>query len=387
LGLVAALGWMQWTMEKDRAEVERLYAGATVEAEIVNASSGVYAGGGGGLISKSTVDQLLRSGFVQSATLEATAGISQLMGHNNPDSAQPVGFSLLAFDRPEDFFATLTTRDTVQYAPGWDESLFTQSWKADSLQQQGVPALFPESIIAQFNLKLGDVVDLKNEFDTVYPYLVAGRYTPGIRQISKYVIGSLGEPILLPLSALKVIQGKYLYYSTVKLVVDQAKNRDLSAFEAQARNIVAQKDAGLVPLKIHFWDEELRAVVEPMEKNLSLLGVLYPVTLAVSALIGAGLCLLLIQQQSREAALLRTLGVGKSGVRTLLCGEQVLLSVLGALLGLGLMGFLRKDGSIIVAWPALTAVGLYLLGTLIGSLVGAVSVSNKKPLDLLQVKE
>jgi ABC-type lipoprotein release transport system permease subunit len=387
LGLVAALGWMQWTMEKDRAEVNLLYASTTVEAEIVNASSGVYVGGGGGLISKSTVDQLLRSGFVQSATLEATAGISQLMEHNNPDSAQSVGFSLLAFDRPEDFFATLTTRDTVQYGPGWDESLFTQSWKADSLQQQGVPALFPESIIDQFNLKLGDVVDLKNEFDTIYPYLVAGRYTPGPRQISKYVIGSLGEPILLPLSALKVIQGKYLYYSTVKLVVDPAKNRDLSGFETEARTIVAQKDAGLVPLKIHFWDEELRTVVEPMEKNLSLLGVLYPVTLAVSVLIGAGLCFLLVLQQVREAALLRTLGVGKAGLRALLCGEQALLSIVGVILGLGLLSLLRQDITIILARPTFLAAGAYLLGVLIGSLIGVISVSNRKPLDLLQVKE
>jgi hypothetical protein len=31
--------------------------------------------------------------------------------------------------------------------------------------------------------------------------------------------------------------------------------------------------------------------------------------------------------------------------------------------------------------------GLYLLGALLGALIGAVSVSNKQPLELLQVKE
>jgi hypothetical protein len=35
----------------------------------------------------------------------------------------------------------------------------------------------------------------------------------------------------------------------------------------------------------------------------------------------------------------------------------------------------------------LTSAGLYLLGALIGSISGAIMVTNKKPLELLQVKE
>jgi ABC-type antimicrobial peptide transport system permease subunit len=107
----------------------------------------------------------------------------------------------------------------------------------------------------------------------------------------------------------------------------------------------------------------------------------------VSALIGAGLCLLLMLQQARDTALLRTLGVGKTSIRAVLCSKQILLSLAGVLLGLGLLGALRQNLPAVLGRPALLAAGSYLLGALIGSLIGAISISNKKPLDLLQVKE
>jgi ABC-type antimicrobial peptide transport system permease subunit len=385
LGLAVALGWMQWTMEKDRAEVNRLYSSTTVEADVVEAGSGFY--GGGGFVSKNTVEQLLASGFIKSAYLEATTSIIQMNQDNGSTNNQPVNLSILAFDQPDTFFTGLTTRDTVQYGTGWDESLFRKKWNSGSLSKQGTPGIFPDSILKAFGLKLGDEVELQDEYGMTNPYYVVGQYTPGPRQISANILQYEGEPILVPLSALKLIEGKNLYYSTVNLVVDPAKNRDINTFEAQARKIVAELGAGRLPLKIHFWDEELRAVVEPMEKNLSLLGVLYPVTLAISALIGAGLCLLILLQQAREAALLRTLGTGKAGVRAMLCMEQVLLSLAGMLLGLVVLGLLRKSFGTIFTMPALIAIGCYLLGTLMGSLIGAISVSNRKPLDLLQVKE
>ncbi|MBE3038870.1 MAG: hypothetical protein IMZ62_08675 [Chloroflexi bacterium] len=386
LGLVLALGWIQWNMDKNRAEVDHLYGTTVVEAEIVKANSSLVTNAGG-FIAQGTVDQILASGFIRSAYTEAAAQVLQVMPVADPETPQDVGYYILAFDQPENFFATLSTRDTVQYAAGVDESLFTQNWDVNSLRRNGVTAVFPETILDQFGLKIGDQVYLSEESGTTYPYHVVGQYTPGVRQYSASIVGSIGDPILLPLSALKAIQGDNLYYSTVKFVIDPAKNRDLPAFEEETTRMVSKQGAGRLPLKIHFWDEELRSVVEPLEKNFSLLEVLYPVTVAVSALIGAGLCLLLILQQARDTALLRTLGVGKTSVRAVLCSEQILLSLAGVLLGLGLLGGLRQNLPAVLGRPAFLAAGSYLLGALIGSLIGAISISNKKPLDLLQVKE
>jgi prolipoprotein diacylglyceryltransferase len=71
----------------------------------------------------------------------------------------------------------------------------------------------------------------------------------------------------------------------------------------------------------------------------------------------------------------------------MLCSEQVLLSLLGVILGLGLLVILRQDPEAVLTAPTMTTGGLYLLGALIGSLLGAIWVSNKPPLELLQVKE
>jgi ABC-type antimicrobial peptide transport system permease subunit len=124
-----------------------------------------------------------------------------------------------------------------------------------------------------------------------------------------------------------------------------------------------------------------------MEKNLALLEVLFPVTVAVSVFIGLGLGLLLVLQQARETALLRMLGVRRAWVRAMLSSEQLLLSFLGILLGLGLLVVLSHNPEAVLTPPILIAAGLYILGALIGSLIGAVLVTNKQPIELLQVKE
>jgi ABC-type antimicrobial peptide transport system permease subunit len=255
------------------------------------------------------------------------------------------------------------------------------------LQQGGVPASFPESLLSRFNLKLNAVVYLFEESGQFYPYLIVGSYLEGPRQYSGNAFKEMGESVLLPLSALKVIKSNNLYYTTAKFIIDPAKNRELPVFREEMKKMVSEPSAGRLPLQIVFWDEELRAVVEPMEKNLALLEVLFPVTVAVSVLIGIGLSLLLVLQQARETALLRMLGVRRAWVRAMLCSEQVLLSLLGVILGLGLLVILRQDPEAVLTAPTMTTGGLYLLGALIGSLLGAIWVSNKPPLELLQVKE
>jgi hypothetical protein len=250
-----------------------------------------------------------------------------------------------------------------------------------------VPAIFPESLLHRFNLKLSDVVYLLEESGQFYPYLIVGSYLEGPRQYSGNTFKEMGESVLLPLSALKVIKSNNLHYTTAKFIIDPAKNRELPVFREEMKKMVSKPSAGRLPLQIVFWDEELRAVVEPMEKNLALLEVLFPVTVAVSVLIGIGLSLLLVLQQARETALLRMLGVSRTWVRAMLSSGQVLLSLLGVILGLGLLVVLRQDPQAVLTTPALTTGGLYLLGALIGSLLGAIWVSNKQPLDLLQVKE
>jgi hypothetical protein len=67
--------------------------------------------------------------------------------------------------------------------------------------------------------------------------------------------------------------------------------------------------------------------------------------------------------------------------------EPLFLSILGVLLGLGISRLLWMSSDLVFAVPLLVSAGLYLAGVLAGSVTGALSVTNKKPIELLQVKE
>ena len=171
-----------------------------------------------------------------------------------------------------------------------------------------------------------------------------------------------------------------------EFVLDPAKNRELPEFRDQL-NAISRMDSGTVGLTFRIKDEELKEVVEPLEKNLLLMSILYPVTVSVSTIIAAGLAALLIFQAAKEAAIMRVLGTTKTRTRAMLCTEQLSLCLVGLLLGLAMLVVLRKDASAVFAGTALVCAGLYLTGAVFGAMFGAISVTNRMPLELLQVKE
>jgi hypothetical protein len=60
---------------------------------------------------------------------------------------------------------------------------------------------------------------------------------------------------------------------------------------------------------------------------------------------------------------------------------------MGVIIGLGISGLLWMTSNLVLAGPLLISAGLYLAGVLTGSVIGSISVTNKKPIELLQVKE
>jgi ABC-type antimicrobial peptide transport system permease subunit len=115
--------------------------------------------------------------------------------------------------------------------------------------------------------------------------------------------------------------------------------------------------------------------------------ILYPITVAMATLIATGAAVLLMFQNAKEAAVMRMLGQTKRGTRIMLNAEQVILCLVGLLLGLVGLAVMRRDFFAILSWQSLMCAGLYLLGSLIGSITGAVLITNKPPLELLQVRE
>ena len=226
------------------------------------------------------------------------------------------------------------------------------------------------------------------QFGHTYTCVIVGQYSGGrgytVNTIRIQTSSNLGESILIPLSALKSMEGSQTKFTVAHFVLDPKKNRELPQLRADMEKVMEVYGG---KLRFVIWDEELRIVIAQLEKNLSLLKVLYPVVIAVSVLIGAGLCFLLLLQATREAAILRVLGTTRTAVRLALIIEPLFLSIIGVIIGLGISRSLWVISDLVSAVPLLTGAGLYLAGVLAGLVIGAISVTNKKPIELLQVKE
>jgi len=118
-----------------------------------------------------------------------------------------------------------------------------------------------------------------------------------------------------------------------------------------------------------------------------LLILLFPVAVTAAVLIGLTAPGLIIMQSSKEAAILRVLGTTKKRVRCMLLFEQIILCALGLVFAAG--GLIIYNSGLFMQSAETFAVcgALYLLGCVCAGLVAAVSVTKRKVLELLQVKE
>ena len=84
---------------------------------------------------------------------------------------------------------------------------------------------------------------------------------------------------------------------------------------------------------------------------------------------------------------MRVLGTTRTVVRMALIVETLFLSMIGVIIGLGIVWLVWRPEGLVIVGPLLISAGLYLAGVLAGLVLGAISVTNKKPIELLQVKE
>ena len=391
LGFVLAAGWIRQTMDNSRLEVDHLYDTTEVEADLLktNSTTRDITDIGDGFIYQKTIDDILDSGYVKRSILEAdTVWFRMKRVDTSREFDSDSFFRVYAFDSPETFHAGMGNPDSLKFAPGWDMDRFAKTWTQAEIRSEGLPAIFPTTLLEQFDLNPGEMVEITG-FGYSYNCLIVGQYTGGLETINSTIkANSLntkgGAYILIPLSVLESLEGSRLTYTVAQFVLDPARNRELSQFKSDMEEVMNLYGG---EIRLVVWDEELRIVVAQLEKNISLLEVLYPVVIVVSVLVGAGLCFLMLLQATREAAILRVLGTTLSTVRLVLFSEPFALSVIGVILGLGISYLLWAATGILSLRQLMISAGLYLVGVLIGSVVGATLVTSKQPIDLLQVKE
>lgn len=395
LGFVVALGWMDLTAERSQAQADRLYETTVVEAEIAQSNPSVSVGTPN-IINSSTVDVILGSGLVQDAYLESRLGHWSVAPLTKDDGELEYDESCViqnvtccGLNQPEAFCERYGTE--ITYAPGWDEEIFTEEWTVDTLEKRDTPVVLSTNMLDQLGLEFKDQLYIYAECDqtknggrgaTVGKLLVVGQYTS---QASPE-----GEPVLMGLSALLASEERLDLepaYSTAEFVLDPGKNRELLARQEELKALVANPYAGLLDLTLVLWDEELTQVVGPLEQNVRLMKVLYPVTAALSVLIAIGVSVLLLFQSAKEMAALRAMGCTRRRVGAMFSCQQGLLCLLGILLGLAALAALRGGMEGVCKGKTLLCAGLYFLGTMLGAVAASFGLTRRKPMELLQIKE
>ena len=178
-----------------------------------------------------------------------------------------------------------------------------------------------------------------------------------------------------------------LYYETLEFEFNPEKNREVLAQKEELEKMVANNPFNDFLTELNIWDGELINVVEPLEKNLSLLEVLYPVTFGLSIIIASILAFMMVIRRSIDVAILRILGVKSKEVQWNLFRENLVLVVIGIIISCITIISITINSYSIELYKYIVVMGGYLLGTVVGLILGIRKVTNKKPLEMLQVKE
>ena len=431
--MVFAIGWLARAIEYGDAEIERLYETTIVPGEIRPLVPGDVSPFHtmNQVIDHRTVTALLESGFVGKVYLEAGFSHSFLIVPATDGSfpeeiweEQEFGLHnvhpLIAIDdlntflevhkEPVDIFGEqlgaywipvypfgfmdgiIMQGETVEitFMEGFDKGLFSLEvvYDFDSI----VPIILRYNVAEEHGLEIGELAFLSHDFANVEPWRmrvqVVGIYTGRMHRHMAH------EASLFPLSALEPIReilaaseyaGLITGYITVRFEVDPLWNREMDRVREALEEIATRPRAGAVHLTLDLFDGELEFVVQQMEQNLHLLQLLYPAAIGVSLLIGMSLSFLLMFRNTKNAAVMRVLGLPKGKVRQLLVAEQGIIALVGVILGVVVLGLLGSNHHLILSMMSYG--GAYLAATLLGSWMGAILVSNRSALDLLQVKE
>lgn len=382
-----SLAVIQQNLSQASSQIDALYETVQVTAEVVktNPMASVNDGSGeNGFIAQETIDQLLDTGFFSDYYAEAqknNAILSLILPNQSGKVLHSVEKLVLLMPSDEAKFLSQEGNSIeIEYFPGYDGSIFSQGNYGEAnelgLPAHALPILLPRELYESWNAPGGSYFMLGcGDNGRSVSVIIAGVYD------GTYVNAGA---ILMPTGVAQWIGVASLSYTKANFEVDRAKNRELPQLLAEADEIVSDPMAGSLPLSFLLWDEELREAIGPLNENVKVLELLYPLVLLLSALTAAGLTALLLVQRTKTAALLRVIGVSRIQARWMLGTELLLPALIGECV---VVLVLMKLFPMVSTGSMAEGAAIYILGAIVGALLGVYMVTRKRPLELLQVKE
>ena len=384
--LLFGLCYLQNIIGINEREMERLYSTIEVTGRILPKDTRTDTRNNG-FLTYAVPQALKETGFIREMVLESGDGGNvrgckpdgTLTGKDANTRVRGVS-SLSRYAPVEDGSAAMS------FLPDWDAETFHQPHQFDG-KEEVYGVLIRPAIGEVLGVEPGDYVILNLQGSSGLLY-VCGIFSGGSNDFANLIVSMEGLDSIYQKAGM---EPQYLY-TRCDFTIDPAKNRQIHEFREKAEALLAEdlkvkEEQWLSESKTLFVlrDSELTQAIQPLEKNLSLMRLLYPITQAVAALVSAALAMLLLAQRAKDTAILRVLGISRSQTRWMLGVEPVLAALLGA--GLGVLLAFMILGRQALGTSCLISLGLYLAGCLLGTILGTVRAVNRKPLELLQVKE
>lgn len=405
---VLIVGWLHLTLRNIEDEIDRLYVNTIVNAEI-NTRHTVALDPDipmMQMINQRTVEAVRSSPFVQDLYIEG--GFYWIFVLSDPaaspfdepfDDVSHVVNPIFAVNSLDCFLEEFSLGVVAElpgvYVYGEDLTLnFGNGWSSEDFVYSAENLDMPIPIIASYHmleqrgLAVGDrayivcdfFVDVREGEELILEAVIIGTHN---NRISRY---GASHAAVIPLPALELIgrnatihrvTAGYLYI-TLKFTINPEYNRQLSAVNEELSAIAKSPMSARAPLALTMHDEELRVVAEQMERDMYLMRLLYPVVVVLTAVISLILYFLLALQNGVNAAIMRALGNIKGTTRAICTTMYIIPLLAGTLLGLSVL--LISGGFTLAAVSG-------AIGGLAGAVTGSVIISQKPPLELLQVKE
>ncbi|MCL2854503.1 MAG: ABC transporter permease [Defluviitaleaceae bacterium] len=401
---VVAIGWLQEAGIRNQNEIDRLNNTIIVTGSIGPSEPGqIIMGVTENSIRWRTVEMLAQHKYLLSHIYTETDFGRAFFVHNPGGEAMPQNWeelsgidtslgimgnldrmeTLRGFNRFEDFVARNTDfwGNTIQFefGAGFSEADFAGYERGDR-----VPIIMPQSTLEEKGLNVGDYVNIGFFILNISRMETAHARIIGTHN-SHILSGGNSNISLIPTAALEYVLGGFISYSVLSFAVDTIHNPQIDRVR-ETLEVIPASFGGLRNLSMHLFlqDEELRNTTTAVGQTILLLDLMYPVALAISATIAIGLSMLLMLQSAKNAATMRVLGTGKSKTQSILTIELLAVCIGGLLMGILWL--------VLAAWglgavAILSAAGIYLVGSVLGAVIGVALTTRKPPLELLQVRE
>ena len=267
--------------------------------------------------------------------------------------------------------------DRVEWLEGWDGETFQSASSRVCILPRAMAEYEELGLGNRFHLaESGYGYQLEMNLDVHDPREIIRIFKE--RRPATTIVGlvdaeNIDDRMWIPIHAMRVYQNDFPSLKVGYATYTLRDYRDIEPFRARFLEETS-KQQGNPSLYLD------TAEADRIRKMANLLSTLYPIALGVALLLGGVLPGLMVLQNSRETAILRVLGMSRRRVCAMLTGEQVLLCILGLILGVAAAFFLGAG------WE-LTYPGLHLAACLIGSIIFAWVSTGKDLLSLLQAKE